>query len=230
MDKITTVKVNQYIDPVNSLGFAGRLHIVQGSFEVDELDIVIIKKLQENPSAAERLFSFCRNLINSFRDYDYILVDCPPNKMFLTQAMLRACKSLITVTIPDAISIYGMPRLLKWVNRIEVDMRPNLLGVVLNAVNRIGGNPYGTISQQIAEVNLLRSINNDLTAKEKLIIGKEPVLCHMPKLDVIARFLGQGSSKDAWFEFKNSFSNQDDVRQKLFLLQQRVESRIVNYA
>jgi len=36
--------------------------------------------------------------------------------------------------------------------------------------------------------------------------------------------------KDAWFEFKNTHSGQVDVRQTLFLLQQRIERRILAYA
>lgn len=229
-ESINKIKFNEYVEKAPDIGFAGKLSIIKGSFEVDELDMLLIKSIVNNESATERLFAYCRNFLNSFDNFDYILVDCPPNKMFLTQAMLRACKYFMTVTIPDGISIYGMPRLLKWVKKIPADEKPHLLGVALNAVNRIGGNPYGTISQQMAEKNLLRSIGSDLSLEEKSIIGNDPVICHIPKLDVIARFLGQGLVKDAWFEFKNSSSSQDDIRTKLFLLQQRIEKRIDAYA
>src|SRR5439155_1291937 len=82
------------------------------------------------------------------------------NKTLLTQAMLRACSYYVAVTIPDAISIYGMPRLLRWVMRIPGGERPLLLGYVLNALNRHGGGMV--VSQQAAEADLLRNIGRDL--------------------------------------------------------------------
>jgi len=139
------------------------LFIIRGSFEVENLDIEIAKSLVgEGRRRLDELFLYCKQMLNAFEEYEYVIVDGPPNKMFLTQAMLRVCSFCVPVTIPDAISIYGMPRLLRWVKQIPEGDRPKLLGYVLNAINRSGGAPGGKVySQQSAEARLERSIKGD---------------------------------------------------------------------
>jgi cellulose biosynthesis protein BcsQ len=169
-------------------------------------------------------------MLNSFKDFDYILVDCPPNKMYLTQAMLRACSYFLTVTIPDKISVYGMPRLLRWVREIPKNEKPKMLGVVLNALNRAGGHEFGTVNQQTAEKDLLTSVSRDLDATEKAIIGDHPIIARIPRLDVVSRFLSQGSEKIAWFDLKKSASEQRSVSDIMMTLTARIEKRISDYA
>jgi chromosome partitioning protein len=87
------------------------LFIIPGAFEVENLDFEIAKSMaRERDRRLDELFLYCKQMLNAFDEYAYVIVDCPPNKMFLTQAMLRACSFYLTVTIPDAISVYGMPR------------------------------------------------------------------------------------------------------------------------
>jgi cellulose biosynthesis protein BcsQ len=169
-------------------------------------------------------------MLNDFKEFDYILVDCPPNKMYLTQAMLRACNYFLTVTIPDKISVYGMPRLLRWVREIPKNEKPRMLGVVLNAVNRAGGNEFGTVNQQTAEKDLLKSISRDLDANEREVIGDHPVIARIPRLDAVSRFLSQGAEKIAWFDLKRSASEQRSVSEIMMNLVLRIEKRIADYA
>jgi len=112
--KLTKTNFLNYVFKVpDSLSPKG-LYIIRGSFEVDNLDIEIAKSLvREEKRRIDELFLYCKQMLNAFGEYKYIIVDCPPNKMFLTQAMLRACSYYLPVTIPDAISVYGMPRLLR---------------------------------------------------------------------------------------------------------------------
>lgn len=125
--KISKVKFRDYIDDVPDRFAPPSLKIIKGAFDVDELDRIIIEALVANPSAKDLLYYYCKNMLNEYNDFDYILIDCPPNKMYLTQAMLRASSYYITVTIPDMISVYGMPRLLKWVKQIPLSEKPKLL-------------------------------------------------------------------------------------------------------
>ena len=227
---IKKVKFKEYVDDVPDRYAPKTLKIIKGAFNVDELDIEITKAIVENDRTADMLFSYCRNMLNTFNDFDYILVDCPPNKMYLTQAMLRACNYFLAVTIPDKISIYGMPRLLRWVRQIPKNEKPQILGVVLNAVNRAGGNEFGTINQQTAESDLLKAINRDLDASEKEVIGDSPIIARIPRLDVVSRFLSQGAEKIAWFDLKKSASEQRSVSEIMMNLVGRIEKRINKYA
>ncbi|MBP7555509.1 MAG: AAA family ATPase [Chitinophagaceae bacterium] len=227
---INKVKFLQYIDSAPDIYAPKSLNIIKGAFNVDELDIEITRAIVENEGTDDMLFSYCRNMLNSFKDYDYILVDCPPNKMYLTQAMLRACSYFLTVTIPDKISIYGMPRLLRWVKEIPQNEKPKLLGVALNAVNRSGGNEFGTINQQTAISDLLSAIQKDLDATEKKVIGEHPIITTIPRLDVVSKFLSQGAEKIAWFDLRHSASEQRSVSETMWNFVGRIEKRINDYA
>jgi chromosome partitioning protein len=122
--KISKVKFEQYIDSVPDIHAPSELKMIKGSFDIDELDKLIIQEITKTPNADDTLYFYCKNMLNAFSDFDYVIIDCPPNKMYLTQAMLRASSYFLTVTIPDIISIYGMPRLLKWVKEIPVHEKP----------------------------------------------------------------------------------------------------------
>lgn len=230
-DNIKKVNFDSYVDDIPDVHSPSKLKIIKGAFNIDELDIEIIKNIVGNEDTNKyRLFSYCRNMLNSFDNFDYVLVDCPPNKMYLTQAMLRASNFFITVTIPDKISVYGMPRLLKWVNKIPKNEKPKLLGVVINGLNRLGGNSFGTINQQNAENELLNSIEKDLSKIEKDILKNKIILSRIQQSDSIAKFLSQGDEKLAWYDFKHSLSKQESVSSKMLRLTKKIEERIVQYA
>jgi cellulose biosynthesis protein BcsQ len=228
--KISKVKFEQYIDDVPDIHSPATLKMIKGSFNTDELDKIIIREITQKPNAADTLYYYCKNMLNAFSDFDYVLIDCPPNKMYLTQAMLRASSYFITVTIPDKISVYGMPRLLKWVKEIPKHEKPRLLGCVLNAVNRAGGYEYGTVNQQQATTELYKSIRDQLEPIERNLIESKPVLAHLPRLDVISRFLSQGADKSAWYELKYSGSDQQSVSEVMMNFINRMEKRMKEYA
>jgi cellulose biosynthesis protein BcsQ len=228
--KISKVPFEKYIDNVPDIHAPTGLKMIKGSFDVDALDEVIIREITQKTNAADLLYFYCKNMLNAFSDFDYVLIDCPPNKMYLTQAMLRASSYYLTVTIPDKISVYGMPRLLKWVKEIPKHERPSLLGCVLNAVNRLGGNEYGSINQQQATTELYKSIHDSLGPDERKVIDNKPVLAHIPRLDVISKFLSQGANKSAWFDLKHTKSSQQSVNLIMLNLINSINLRIAEYA
>jgi len=207
------------------------LYIVRGSFDVENLDLEIAKSMVgDSKRRLDELFLYCKQMLMAYDKFDYILVDCPPNKMFLTQAMLRACSFYLPVTIPDAISIYGMPRLLRWVKEIPGGDRPKLLGYVLNAINRAGGARGGKVySQQSASARLRRSIQGDLDEVERKVIGSSPLLGEIPRLDVIARFLGEDEAKFSRYEFSRRTSGQPTVQECVGAITDEILHRIGAY-
>jgi hypothetical protein len=58
---------------------------------------------------------------------------------------------------------------------------------------------------------LKKSIKPFLKGREKEIVNTIPVLCHLPRLDVIAKFLSQGKSKIAQYDFDKKISGQPTV-------------------
>jgi chromosome partitioning protein len=225
--RIRELQLSEYISAIPRL--AAPLYIIPGGFLVENLDIEIVEAIySQRQRSKDELFLYCRQLLNSLDDYQYILIDCPPNKMYLTQAMLRASQHFVAVTIPDRVSIYGMPRLMRWIREIDDGERPKFLGYVLNAVNRTGGSPLGkVISQQAAERELRSNFSNLLTRYEMAIMGNDPNLGNIPRLDAIARFLGE--EKSVQLDFKRRTSGQPAVDSCLKLITKNVVGRIQSY-
>jgi len=229
--RVTKTEFDKYVFPPKDSLAPKNMGIIRGAFDIDMLDIEIAKTLVKGEQQVEHLHLYCKQMLRHFEDeYEYIIVDCPPNKMFLTQAMLRACAYYIPVTIPDRISVYGMPRLLRWVREIEPSSKPKMLGYVLNALNRSGGHPCGkVVSQQAAERRLVRDISSTLDADERALLGTEAKLGELPRLDVIARFLAEEGYKWSRMEFKKETSMQKTVEQCLVDLAERVIERMEAY-
>ena len=226
--KITKTNFGNYVFPPRDSIAPKNLFVVRGSFEVDELDMTIAQTLAgDGEKYVEHLYLYCKQMLNFFDDYDYIIVDCPPNKMFLTQAMLRASSYYLAVTIPDAISIYGMPRLLRWVKAIPVAERPRLLGYVLNALNRHGGGMVG--SQLTAEGELYLHIKKDLEKVETEVLGTDPCVGKLPRLDIIAKFLASRNHKLERLDFSKRTSGQPSVDECLEDITATTIKRIRDY-
>jgi chromosome partitioning protein len=152
-------------------GFPPNLYLLAGALEVEDLDYELAK---EQRFTKEEFFAQCRRVLALFHDFDYIFVDCPPNKMLLTQGMLCACSIYLTVVIPDRVSAYGIPRLFRWVEDIPLADRPRLLGVLINRVIR---NPSGITDVQEKSLVAVRTTvakHNPLCQKERGIVGMWP--------------------------------------------------------
>jgi cellulose biosynthesis protein BcsQ len=225
---IHNLRISNHIRAVP--GLPAPLYILPGGFNVEDLDIEIVEAIaSQRERSKNEFFLYCRQLICSLNDYEYVLIDCPPNKMYLTQGMLRASSYFLPVTIPDRISIYGMPRLLRWVSEIENQERPRMLGYVLNAVNRTGGSPTGmVISQQAAAHELETNLLARLSRYERVIMADSPSLGAVPRLDAIARFLGD--QKEVHLDFARRTSGQPDIDRCLTLIANNVLGRMQRYA
>lgn len=62
-------------------------------------------------------------------DYDYVLIDCPPNLGIVTLNGLRMSDGFIIPTIPDVLSTYGIPQILKRVGEFANDLNSDIVPV-----------------------------------------------------------------------------------------------------
>ena len=222
------LKVEDYVKTIPGLT-AAPLYIIPGAFEVEDLDLEITDSIHDlRERGKSEFFLYCKQLINSFHKYRYVLVDTPPNRMYLTQGLLRACNFFVPVTIPDGISIYGMPRLLQWVQQIPDLERPSILGYVLNGINRSGGSPSGmVISQQIAVSTLNGALEPYIRHQDDMEIRNEPCLGEIPRLDQIAKFMG--ANKEVRLDFVRHTSGQATVDRCLNQIADSVIARVERY-
>lgn len=66
--------------------------------------------------------------------YDFVLIDCPPNLGLITLNGLRISDSFIIPTIPDVLSTYGIPQILHRVADFAAELNEPIepLGIVIN--------------------------------------------------------------------------------------------------
>ncbi|MCH4239068.1 MAG: AAA family ATPase [Oscillospiraceae bacterium] len=85
-----------------------------------------------------------RNPVNILRrgikdivdDYDYVLIDCPPNLGYITLNGLRISDGYIIPTIPDVMSTYGIPQIVTRVAEFSEEIEDEIIpiGIVATKV------------------------------------------------------------------------------------------------
>lgn len=66
--------------------------------------------------------------------YDIVIIDCPPNLGKITQNGLRMSHAFIIPTIPDILSTYGIPQIVRRVREFSVEITQDIepLGIVVS--------------------------------------------------------------------------------------------------
>tara|TARA_R110001583_G_C5649191_1_gene408541 strand:- start:1878 stop:2723 length:846 start_codon:yes stop_codon:yes gene_type:complete len=79
-----------------------------------------------------------RQIKNLADDYDFILIDCPPNLTLAPQNALVASNYIVTPIIPDFYSFLGLPLLKNRVDRLKRDLNIDVefLGCLFTRVER----------------------------------------------------------------------------------------------
>jgi len=104
-----------------------KLDIIPSAFELTGAEIEFTKRI-----------SFASLLSKSFseslkEDYDFILIDCPPNLGILTINALSASSHIIIPIQPEVYSLYGIDMLLSTYEEIQEEVNPDLeiMGVLI---------------------------------------------------------------------------------------------------
>ena len=81
------------------------------------------------------------------RNYDYILIDCPPNMGLITLNGLRISDGYIIPTIPDFMSTYGIPQIIKRVEQFSQEISEDIacIGIAATKVRRQSSFHMGTL-------------------------------------------------------------------------------------
>jgi hypothetical protein len=93
----------------------------------------------------------------------------------------------LVVAIPDKVSVYGIPRLLNWVEQIPLDTRPKLIGAIINRVIRTGKGI--TDEQQKWLVTIQKTVS-----KRALFTSNRGVIGLWPNSNKVCEVYGNGKS------------------------------------
>ncbi len=66
-------------------------------------------------------------------EYDYVLIDCPPNLGFITQNGIEISDYYLIPTVPDKLSTYGIPQIIKKISDLRVwrNLQIKCLGILI---------------------------------------------------------------------------------------------------
>ena len=92
-----------------------------------------------------------RALKSHLDDYDVVIVDCPPNLGIITLNGLRISKWFVIPTIPDVLSTYGIPQILKRVKDFSTEIAEDIepLGLVITKYQTNSTVHYNTRNQLV---------------------------------------------------------------------------------
>lgn len=128
---------------------SGTTHQEETKFELDKVSIIYnaIKQVEN--------------------EYDYIILDCPPNINLVTQNSFFASNNYLIPAIPDFLSTVGISMIKSEMENLnknftgmisysgaEIDYTDaELLGIIFNMVDEYGGGPKGTHEDTMENVN-----------------------------------------------------------------------------
>ena len=88
-----------------------------------------------------------RAILPVIDDYDYVLIDCPPNLGIITLNGLRISTGFIIPTIPDVLSTYGIPQIINRVSDFSGNIGEEIevMGIVITKYRAQSGLHRNTV-------------------------------------------------------------------------------------
>ena len=73
------------------------------------------------------------SIFNEINNFDYVLIDCPPNLGFITRNGIEISDYYLIPTIPDFLSTYGISQIVKSISKFKEDrsLRIECLGLLI---------------------------------------------------------------------------------------------------
>ncbi|TSI05953.1 ParA family protein [Lysinibacillus sp. BW-2-10] len=94
----------------------------------------VLAKMSTGPFHVTNPIEILKKAIRPIQhNYDYILIDCPPNLGIITLNGLRIANGYIIPTVPDILSTYGIPQIINRVKEFakNMDIKIETLGIVV---------------------------------------------------------------------------------------------------
>jgi chromosome partitioning protein len=157
------------------LGDLRTLDLIPSTFYLNELEQEISSASSTQGLSPFNILRLGLNKHEILTNYDYVLIDCPPNLNLITLNAIFASDYYIIPTIPDQLSTLGLPLLIRRLQtvkkrRIELDGKdPKLLGIIITKVShQLRGIQTSWIEVQIPWM-LERFIEDELVWNKSII-------------------------------------------------------------
>jgi chromosome partitioning protein len=139
---------------VSNIASVKNLDLIPSSLDLINVQD-ILAKMPTGPFYSNNPIEILKKAIRPIKyNYDYILIDCPPNLGIITLNGLRIANGYIIPTIPDILSTYGIPQIINRVNEFakNMDMKIENLGIVITKFNENSKVHKNTVDKLIKEI------------------------------------------------------------------------------
>lgn len=153
----------------------GRLDVIYSHLGLINVDLELATQLgganltqsKKNFIAIHRRLSEGLKELANARQYDLVLIDCPPNFNIVTKTAIIASDFILVPTRPDELSTLGIDYLMRSIRSLiddyndyvdldkgkkEARISPKIVGVVFTMIQEYGGGPISAQRSYIAKV------------------------------------------------------------------------------
>lgn len=180
--KIALSDLVQSPDRISNKLSKGRLNTIYSHLGLINVDLELATRLAgANLSQAKKNFvSVHRRLADGLavlaaeKDYDVVLIDCPPNFNIVTKTAIIASDYILVPTRPDELSTLGIDYLLRSIRGLVKDyndfaevnggqevapIEPKIIGVVFTMIQEYGAKPMSAQQAFISKVKSTGGLN-----------------------------------------------------------------------
>jgi chromosome partitioning protein len=134
LERTSNFKIEQAIQKgVSNLNLE-KLSLLPSSIRLIEIQDRIPEIYPKSNNSIDPM-TLLKDVIDPKRDeYDYILIDCPPNLGLITKNGIEISDYYLIPTISDLLSVYGLPQIVKTIAQLTKDrkhLRIKCLGLVI---------------------------------------------------------------------------------------------------
>lgn len=117
---------------VSNLGLA-KLHLLASSIRFIDIQDRISEIPGKTGYAINPMEIIKSTVYPILSDYDFVLIDCPPNLGFITRNGIEISDFYLIPTIPDTLSTYGIPQIIKTIDQFtkERNLAIRCLGLLI---------------------------------------------------------------------------------------------------
>ena len=165
--------------------FTKNLHLIPSHLDLYEIDLELARMLGKEAPSLLILWQAIRDIK---ADYDYIIIDCPPNMYLVTQNAIVASDGVIITLLPEYLSRIGIALIIRMIDNINERMRQHasifggqfksteVKGIIFNRV-RYGA--HGILTDQSYNIQEIRRKYGNLVFKtvirESVRIAQRPL-------------------------------------------------------